>query len=283
MTKPSASRDTPFVPQFDELGIAFCESRHSARFRMHWRTDPCHKVLLILDGEGRIDFSSQSSPLSTNSLCVIPAGTRHRLVDENSRPLSLYAICIEPERFLLPSLVDKLFSRPQTFANRDLSSISAHILRKALYEQRFPGPESAPLRFGLLLTLLAEMIRFTNKGDLSSKSPFRERVRDYAGSMQREFWMQTSLDEAAARLEMSRKRFSQLFREITGTSWLEHLRELRIAHARVLLSSTDLPVKAVAFECGFQDLSHFYRVFCSLEGMPPGSFRAHQSGGQVRN
>ncbi len=50
---------------------------------------------------------------------------------------------------------------------------------------------------------------------------------------------------------MSERSFARRFRAETGTTPLRWLIEQRVAHARRLLEQTDLPVEAVAAECGF--------------------------------
>ncbi|WP_136082395.1 helix-turn-helix domain-containing protein [Pontiella desulfatans] len=69
------------------------------------------------------------------------------------------------------------------------------------------------------------------------------------------------------------RRFSQLFRHVNGTSWLNHLRALRIEHACRLLKKSDHSPTAIAYECGFSDLSNFYRAFKKKTGLAPLEYR----------
>ena len=39
------------------------------------------------------------------------------------------------------------------------------------------------------------------------------------------------------------------------------MRRTRVEHAKRLLEQTDRTVLSIAFECGFEDLSTFYRAF----------------------
>ena len=66
----------------------------------------------------------------------------------------------------------------------------------------------------------------------------------------------------------------QLFRNTFGMSLLEYLAQHRIAHAQRLLLTTDAPVAAVAFECGFGSASQFYAVFKRACRMAPGAYRS---------
>jgi len=66
----------------------------------------------------------------------------------------------------------------------------------------------------------------------------------------------------------------ELFREVTGESWLSYLRRLRLEHARSLLRDRNRSIAAVAFESGFEDLSSFYRAFKTATGMVPHQWRS---------
>jgi AraC family L-rhamnose operon regulatory protein RhaS len=43
----------------------------------------------------------------------------------------------------------------------------------------------------------------------------------------------------------------------------------RIHHAARLLKESAMPIKTIAFECGYQDISHFYRRFSLQMKMSP--------------
>ncbi len=104
----------------------------------------------------------------------------------------------------------------------------------------------------------------------------REIVEEYAEELERTFYESDHLDAVAERLGMSRRRFTQLFREVSGKTWLEAVRDLRLAHAQHLLRETNRTVASIAFECGFADLSSFYRAFSRQEGVSPLKWRETQ-------
>lgn len=72
---------------------------------------------------------------------------------------------------------------------------------------------------------------------------------------------------------MSRPSFFRLFRREYGISPTQYIIRERIVKARQLLSETNAAVSAVCFECGFEDVNHFIRVFRQSEGVTPGGFR----------
>lgn len=82
-----------------------------------------------------------------------------------------------------------------------------------------------------------------------------------------------SLTDAAHICGLSRSQFSALFSRATGVSFGQFAIRARISEAARLLRTTPLPVKVVASQCGFSDISHFYHVFRHHFQYPPAEFR----------
>ena len=80
-----------------------------------------------------------------------------------------------------------------------------------------------------------------------------------------------TLDAAATASGMSRRTFTNQFKARTGRTWLEYVNALRIERAQELLRETDRKVTSIAFQCGFEDLSTFYRAFKRITGNTPSS------------
>jgi AraC family L-rhamnose operon regulatory protein RhaS len=98
-------------------------------------------------------------------------------------------------------------------------------------------------------------------------------VETYIVALETEFWKNEDMDTVARTLGLSRRRFTQLFRELAGESWQKRVSSLRMRYAAELLKSSNISIRSIAFECGYKDLSHFYRVFKQAHGMSPGQFR----------
>ena len=100
-----------------------------------------------------------------------------------------------------------------------------------------------------------------------------EVMQDYVRKLATEFYEASTIDAAAGSVGMSRRAFTKLFHEVTGSTWLTHVRRLAINHAKHQLAQTNLSIASVAFECGFNDLSTFYRQFKAQVGVSPRNYR----------
>jgi AraC-like DNA-binding protein len=67
----------------------------------------------------------------------------------------------------------------------------------------------------------------------------------------------------------SREHFSRLFRQQTGLSPMQFILNLRLNHAKKLLCSTRLSLKAIAAECGLNNANYLCSLFRKRFGISP--------------
>lgn len=101
-------------------------------------------------------------------------------------------------------------------------------------------------------------------------NPVHERVRRV---MEDNYRFNLELEEFARLAGRSLSAFKRDFKEVFAASPGQWLRERRLARARTMLSSGNLQVSEVAFQCGFENLSHFSRVFKEAYGHAPALMR----------
>jgi AraC-like DNA-binding protein len=78
----------------------------------------------------------------------------------------------------------------------------------------------------------------------------------------------------ARQAAMSRKSFQRAFKRETRQTVTEYIRDARMTKAKGLLADPNRrQVTDVAWEVGYQDLTHFERDFKRLTGMTPSEYR----------
>lgn len=82
-----------------------------------------------------------------------------------------------------------------------------------------------------------------------------------------------TLEDMAAAAGMSPKYFCNFFREMTTKTPVEYLTLYRIEEASRKLIKSDKSVTAIAYSCGFNDLSYFIKTFKQVKGITPAKFR----------
>lgn len=84
-----------------------------------------------------------------------------------------------------------------------------------------------------------------------------------------------TLGQVAAAVHTSIFYFCKLFRKVTSMTFTEFVSRTRVEKAKNLLLNPHLRITEIAFESGFQSLTHFNRVFRTIVGESPTSYRAH--------
>lgn len=86
-----------------------------------------------------------------------------------------------------------------------------------------------------------------------------------------------TLGEVARAVNTSASYFCRLFKKATGINYSQYLSRVRLERAKQLLVNPHLRVSEVAYEVGFQSLTHFNRVFKKLLGQSPTEYREQLS------
>lgn len=79
--------------------------------------------------------------------------------------------------------------------------------------------------------------------------------------------------EIAERANMSLRNFARVFRREVGTPPGQYIEQMRIARARKLLETTELPVAQIARRCGFPAPETFFRSFGRTLELTPNEYR----------
>ncbi|TIL68999.1 MAG: helix-turn-helix domain-containing protein, partial [Mesorhizobium sp.] len=77
---------------------------------------------------------------------------------------------------------------------------------------------------------------------------------------------------------LSRRQLERLFMEKTKSSPAIVYTRVRLERAKHLLMQTRAPMIEIAVEVGFENASHFSRLFRQTYGQPPTKFRSAVSG-----
>lgn len=72
--------------------------------------------------------------------------------------------------------------------------------------------------------------------------------------------------------------FCKMFKKVTGINFTDYLSRVRIEKSKNLLLNPNLRVSEIAFEVGFQSLTHFNRVFKKILGQSPTEYRVQLLG-----
>jgi transcriptional regulator GlxA family with amidase domain len=84
---------------------------------------------------------------------------------------------------------------------------------------------------------------------------------------------QLSIDQLADAVAVSRRTFSRIFAKDASMTPSAFVEQVRVDFSRKLLEETDLPLKTVAFRCGFHSANHMRVIFARRLDTTPREYR----------
>jgi len=126
--------------------------------------------------------------------------------------------------------------------------------------------------FALHLSMLSNQVVVQQE---NSEPPVIIRAKEYIHEHQTE---ELSLGQVAKAVNTSTFYFCKMFKKVTGINFTDYLSRVRIEKSKNLLLNPNLRVSEIAFEVGFQSLTHFNRVFKKILGQSPTEYRAQLLG-----
>lgn len=262
-------------------GIFMLESHHSSSFRMAWGSWSFHKFCWTPVGKGALELEDGRVPLSKDGFAYVPAGLGHRFVDDPANPMTLVIACVANDVIDASTALADSFRQfrdkfPASLPIRAKGAFHQNALRDAfrrmLREQSARRPGWELMLRGYWLELVASFIRGAECGATGEASFGGEQaVEALLEELRSRAYEPFSVSDAAEHCGLSTRRFSELFRERTGTTFVDYVNRQRVAYAKERLLETG-HVAYACYESGFQDLAYFYRVFRKYTGCTPGGF-----------
>jgi AraC-like DNA-binding protein len=105
-----------------------------------------------------------------------------------------------------------------------------------------------------------------------------ERIEKVYNYVKNNYGSKITIEDAAATINMTVISFSRLVKKRTGKTFTEFVNELRLGHATRKLIETNNNVSEICFDCGFNNISNFNRIFKKKQNCTPSEFRENFAG-----
>lgn len=267
----------PVSVTLPEFGITAFISRHGRLFRMSRTSNSFHKLVLVIEGEGVLEAGQRTVALKANTVVRTIPHQMHRFVDEPSTPMTLAVLCVSS--VAAGAALRQVWS--QVIRNIPLGRVAAvapgyaaevYSLNREIAVEASAGlPHARLMITSLAVETIVQLLRGLRGSHPTSGAP---RGTAFAGTLlwlDRHFTQATSISELADRAGMSYRSFTNHFAEQTGSTVTKYITRKRMELALNLIKSGGDILQA-AFEAGFSDISHFYRMCRRFTGTTPGSF-----------
>ncbi|MDQ8051730.1 MAG: AraC family transcriptional regulator [Pedobacter sp.] len=172
-----------------------------------------------------------------------------------------------PEAYLIPKLFEKAKSGMVIYG--ETKEKIAMLMRDALQAVNL---EKIIILLNILKTLAEtdEYKLITNKNTFyQSNESETIRINKIYNYTLANYKKDIGLEEVASLSNLSITSFCRYFKLMTKKTYYDFLIEIRVSHACRFLIENKLPTEMICFNCGFNNVSNFYRHFKKVTGMTP--------------
>jgi len=170
------------------------------------------------------------------------------------------------------------FERTAKLAAEWGAPVEREQLKEAYFQTRVLSPRQHEAVVRLLSIFSQHLSIISNQiivQQENSELPVISRAKEFIRQNQAE---DLSLGQVAKAVNTSKFYFCKLFKKVTGLSFTNYVSRVRIEKAKNLLLNPNLRLSEIAYEVGFQSLTHFNRVFKQIIGESPTDYRVQLKG-----
>ena len=127
-----------------------------------------------------------------------------------------------------------------------------------------------------IIEICAALLRFVPRSNIKDNGKGRGNIQlmqRVVAYIEKNYHEDIKLEGIAKHFNVDSFNLSKKINAITGMNFKGYLNMLRVAKAQELILNTDKPLTEIAFECGFNSIRNFNRVFKNIKGYIPSTTR----------
>lgn len=200
-----------------------------------------------------------SCSINTGSCEAVNIMFPRRFLSQFSKSDDMILFHLDEKCIAYPELVRRCGDLYHVFAMRREDSYTQLHINSIVYEIAY---------------LLFSQFRWKEFSPQSIESiKYRRRCREIIKYLDDHYQDDITMKSLVDALGLSREHLTRIFREHMGTSYKKYVTRLRMYHAYMLLTGSDLSIIEIAMRCGFSDCRAFISSFRSIYGTTPGKYR----------
>ena len=222
-----------------------------------------HELIIIASGRVEHVINTKSALKNAGDVCFVRREDQHYFRPDGSGRATIINICI-PDALCL-QLFDLFGFKRELLSGK--IPYSGHFPEYVNFQKeiiRYSPPELRLLTANLLHALMNTADAAAAAGWLSELIAEMRQKENFAAGVTRLY-------------ELSNYSKEHVCREIHrhyGKTPSQLINEIRLEYIAKLLSCSDTEIIDIAFECGYNNLSHFYHLFKERYGISPAKYRA---------
>ncbi|QHV99961.1 AraC family transcriptional regulator [Spirosoma endbachense] len=255
-------------------------------FKNIWHYHPELELHYIVKGEGVRFIGDKISNFSHGEVVLVGENLPHTWRSNeqyfhNDPDLAIEVIVIQflpdclgehllklPEAYLIPKLYEKAKSGMVITGKTNQKLVE--LMRQAVHATNL---DKIIILLSILKTLAEtdeyEMIVSGRAEFYQSNETDTLRLNKVCNYTLTNYKKDITLEEISAISNLSVTSFCRYFKLMTNKTYYDFLIEIRISHACRALIEDKTPTEVICFDCGFNNVSNFYRHFKKVTGLTP--------------
>ena len=274
----------PYIPQFklqDEAGKAVSfrymllgNKAQNYDFEKPHRHN-FNEVLLFYKGGGTHDIDFTTSEIKSHSIHFVASDNVHLvLLAKDASGCNL----LFDNDYIVKELISQLpFSKTNPTLNLNDTDFKLIIelveCIKREYNNKQEGYQNIIQAYMQAFMLHLMRVYHNQYPELVEKSTKPELINRFMELLKQYYINHFTVEQYADKLNISAKHLIDICKTHTGKSPLQHIKEYTIAEAKKILFHTQLSVKEIAYQLGFDDPANFSRYFKSVTTYTPVEYR----------
>lgn len=252
-------------------------------FPPHWHEEV--EIVYVVEGKVDIGINQEIHTLLSRDILLIgPGEVHHFLQNPQKRKLIILQFgrgvfdqndsIFHDRCFPAPRIPSGCTQDGMRHAHEKLEAYILQILEE--YNKKLEGYRLAlRARICDMMVLLLREIPWErySAAEKNKRLVRLERLQSVFKYVDEHYAQDIPLEEAAKVSGFSVYHFTRFFKESIGMTFGDFLSRYRIAKAEVLLKNTEHSITEIAFSLGFNSIKTFNRVFKTLKGCSPSSYR----------
>jgi AraC-like DNA-binding protein len=158
------------------------------------------------------------------------------------------------------------------------SGLDRGVVKQAYFATRVMAPRQQASATTLLTIFAEHLAMLSNRLIVQQEHAEPPAITKAKAFIDEHLTEELRLEQVAKFVGMSSYYFCKVFRRAAGVNFTDYLSRVRIERAKNLLLNPHLRISEIAYEVGFQSLTHFNRVFRRVLGQSPTQYRSQLLG-----
>lgn len=229
-------------------------------------------VIVCVDGSGWIEIGGERQRVGSATAVVVPSGLAHSYGASDDDPWTIWWCHVRGADVAELLEAAEISAARVTLSLRGVDRVTAMLDEIAAALERDTTPARLLATSGMAWRLLTQLA--VDRLLPETGTPLERALRYLEDRVDGRI----PVPELAAMVGVSPSHLAALFRAATGGGVVAHHLSLKMARARSLLDTTDLPVAEIGRRIGMGDPFYFSRQFRRVHGVSPSAYRDHRKG-----